>query len=50
MGMFGKLTSFKDQMRSINTVVDGMDIHSNDLISSTSGKTIESLTAFQSPE
>lgn len=50
MGMFGKLTSFKDQMRSINTVVDGMDIHSNDLISSASGKTIESLTAFQSPE
>jgi len=53
MGIFGKLTSFKNQMTSINSVVDAMDIHSANLLQAdptTQHAKIIELPAFQSPE
>lgn len=49
MGIFKNLTSFKSQMKSINTVFEGMDIYNKELLSNPT-RQITQLPAFQTPE
>lgn len=53
MKTFTKLTSFKDQVTSINTVIDAIDIHSSELLavdSATKKTPLDTMEAFSSPE
>ncbi len=49
MNIFKNLTSFKNQMKSINTVFEGMDIYSKELLDNTT-RDISQIPAFQTPE
>jgi hypothetical protein len=53
MQTFSKLTSFKDQITSINTVIDAIDIHSSELLTTdpaTKKTPLDTMEAFNSPE